>query len=93
MPLFYYWCEPCQNRFYKLLQTAPTSQKVECPKCSGEAVRAPQAPTTKSMEKIDNGLMARAVERPADAERMFKERSQVDYEEKDAIRRDFKPVK
>lgn len=92
MPLFYYACPACENRFPKLLSPDKAKEPQICPKCQKQAERAPQAPTTQVMEKIDNGLMARAVERPADAERIFKDRSMVDYEEQAAVRQDFKKV-
>lgn len=37
--------------------------------------RAPKPPTTNVAERLDNGLMPRAVERPADAERLYHERA------------------
>ena len=42
-------------------------------------VRAEGAPTSaRLLETLDNGLMARRVERPADAERLYKERARQD---------------
>lgn len=38
-------------------------------------VRNPKPPTSNVVERLDNGFMARAVERPADAERLYKERA------------------
>jgi len=38
----------------------------------------PGAPTTRIVESLDNGLMPRAIERPAESERLFKERAEAD---------------
>jgi hypothetical protein len=39
--------------------------------------RARSVPGTSVKEVLDNGLMSRPLERPADAERLFRERSRV----------------
>jgi hypothetical protein len=40
--------------------------------------RTPKAPTAQVTETLDNGFMARRVERPAEAERLYKERARLD---------------
>lgn len=75
MPLFYFFCEPCQKRFFKLLKGDQAKGGYECPTCSKIAARAPQAPSSQVLEVVDNGLMPRKIERYADAQRIFKERS------------------
>ncbi len=92
MALYYYKCEKCKMQMSRILPADKSKAPQECIWCGGTAIRAPRAPSTAVMEKIDNGLMARAVVRPADAEKMFKDRSLVDYEEKEAVRQDFKNI-
>jgi hypothetical protein len=41
-------------------------------------VRESKAPTANVVESLDNGFMAKRVVRPADAERLFKERAAND---------------
>lgn len=54
-----------------------SGRSLECPKCNHPWVwRIASAPTTSIVERLDNGLMTRPVERPADSERLFRERSQ-----------------
>lgn len=54
-----------------------SGRSLECPKCNHHLVkRITSAPTTSIVERLDNGLMTRPVERPADSERLFRERSQ-----------------
>jgi len=43
-------------------------------KCGADMVRVMGVPSTHIMERLDNGIMPRALERYADAERLFKER-------------------
>jgi hypothetical protein len=47
---------------------------VTCPNCLRAATRKPQGASVSVYETIDNGVQARATVRPADAERIFKER-------------------
>ncbi|MDE2103612.1 MAG: hypothetical protein KGL39_40615 [Patescibacteria group bacterium] len=39
--------------------------------------RQPKAPSSNVVETLDNGIMVRALERPAEAERLYKEHVQV----------------
>jgi hypothetical protein len=43
--------------------------------CDAQLARVPKAPTTQITETLDNGLMARKLERPADAEQIYHERA------------------
>ncbi len=59
--------------------TLLTPQTVEhpamtCLSCGAVMARVPRGPGAQKVEVLDNGAMARAVERPADAERLYKER-------------------
>lgn len=77
MPIYNTVCSKC----YKLgkIVSDVTFDKVplikKMCKCGYCVKQLPTGPTTKKMEKLDNGAMPRAVERLADAERIMKERA------------------
>lgn len=77
MPLFHYKCDACGEQRRRLLVAARGNEVWPCPQpgCGGAMRRAPKPPTTNVAERLDNGLMPRAVERPADAERLYHERA------------------
>lgn len=79
MALYNFKCPVCQASIRKLLNLkgAEGFAGRGCSKegCTGTWERDQVGPTTEKLEKIDNGLMPRAVERNADAERLFKERA------------------
>lgn len=45
-----------------------------CKSCQSPLVRTPKAPTTRVVERLDNGLMVKALERLADAPELHRER-------------------
>jgi len=48
---------------------------MKCPECEeGVMLRAPSSVTSRMTETLDNGLMTRRIERPANAENLYKER-------------------
>lgn len=49
-----------------------------CPTCSKPLKRTPKPASTSIMETLDNGLMPRKVERLANAEEIFHDRSQIE---------------
>jgi len=55
---------------------------VKCPICKVPMTRESEAPTSRVVEVLDSGLMSRRVERPADAERLYKERADKDNKDK-----------
>lgn len=72
MPMFHFRCEACEEPVSRLLP----SDKVgpgSCPKCKGKLKREPKGASSRTVEKLDNGAMPRAVERLSDIERMRKE--------------------
>ena len=76
MPLYYYECEKCGTSTRRLLTPAEAKIVQPCiPPCEGFLKRTPKGPTAQVVERLDNGFMARALERPADAERLFRERA------------------
>lgn len=75
MPVFNYLCEACGQPVRRLCPADQALMPPPCPKCAGKLVRRPIAPSTHVKEKLDNGAMPKAVERFADAERLYKERA------------------
>lgn len=73
MPVFHYFCFQCQKETKKLL--AKEVDSLECPFCGAELERDMKGPSARVVEKLDNGVMRRSVERLADAERLYKDRA------------------
>lgn len=74
MPVFNYTCDKCAKSFRKLLPRA--TPEVAC-QCGGVSKRnMATVPGLSVYEHLDNGVMARAIDRPADAAKMFRERSE-----------------
>jgi ribosomal protein S27E len=69
----------CQACGAKTARLAPSYSAVpkDCGSCGGVLARAPTGPSTQVMERLDNGAMPRAVERLADAERLYEERARA----------------
>lgn len=78
MPVFNYGCRACGATRRVLAEVEP--ERLFCDVCDWEMERAHEPPTTVTKEVLDNGWMARRVERWSDAERIFKERSRQDRE-------------
>lgn len=82
MPIFHFQCPGCGFRLRKILGYIDENQVI-CPGCGQGANRVPSAPSTTVKEVLDNGLMIRPVERIADAERIFRERSKTSEQVKE----------
>jgi putative FmdB family regulatory protein len=78
VPLYYFTCDACKTDVRRILTPARAGAAVACPKCKGELRRTPKGATANVIERLDNGLMTKAVERPAEAERLYKERAEAD---------------
>jgi putative FmdB family regulatory protein len=74
MPLYRYRCSVCELDVTRI-HGAKERPELACAECGGTLVRNPRGPSTQVVEKLDNGAMGRAVERLADAERLYHERS------------------
>lgn len=74
MALYNYRCDGCGKKARKI-STPEQQQTPQCPDCVQDMVRDPTGPSSQKMERLDNSLMPRRVERLADAERLHKERS------------------
>ena len=76
MPVFCFNCKKCDIQALLLRNKAPDPPT--CEKCHKAMVRITKGATSRITEVLDNGLMTRKVERPAEAERLFKERADAD---------------
>ena len=75
MALFNLLCTKCGNTkriFGDTYDAIDIKQKI-C-KCHYQMIRVSNGPSTRILEKLDNGSMVKALERYADAERIFQER-------------------
>ena len=72
MPLFYYYCTQCDIYSKRILEKPIKSN---CIKCSFILIRTPKPPSSQKLETIDNGYMARRIERPVDIGELTKERA------------------
>ncbi len=78
MPLYYFKCIHCNSRVNVFCKTEKLKEERHCVKCNTVLKRAPNAPSTNVKETLDNGIMARRVERIADAEEVNRERARQD---------------
>lgn len=82
MPLFHWACPVCNVVLRRILDAKGNEYVVigSCPTkdCPGALKRAPKPPTAQAVETLDNGFMVRRLERPVDAERLYRERAQQD---------------
>jgi putative FmdB family regulatory protein len=83
MPAYHFECPSCSHRRTKLLSVSKSKEAQKCEKCGGEMVRNISPPTSQTLERLDNGFMNRAIERPVDAERLYKERANKDPSKED----------
>lgn len=73
MPLFNLKCTECGEVYRKI---ADSLEEVgDCKFCGAAVEWQAKGPSVQKKETLDNGVMPRAVERLADAERLFKERA------------------
>lgn len=77
MPLYHFTCPACQVGVRKVVPVSE-AERVRCPACGGALKRVPKPPTCTVTETLDNGFMTKRLERPADAERLYKERGALD---------------
>jgi hypothetical protein len=80
MPLYNFRCtnEKCQKLTKRIMSVQDyddSSGWISCPDCAFTALREMSGATSKAMERLDNGFMARPVERLSEAQRIFAERA------------------
>lgn len=79
MPLYHFVCGgPEHHRVRRIFSSEAAAALKVCPTCATPMERTPHPPTAQVVERLDNGWMTKAIERPADAERIFKERADKD---------------
>jgi len=71
LPLFKLRCGRCEKE-KKVMRDSPPK---ECCPCGGEFQRAGNGPSSQVVERLDNGLMPKPLERLVDAERLHQERA------------------
>jgi hypothetical protein len=76
MPMFHVRCKGCRSEDDRLLSFVGEISLQLCRTCGEKKMRrAPRGPSVQVMERLDNGAMPRAVERLADAERLYADRA------------------
>lgn len=77
MPMYRFKCDVCLTTTAKLLLDNARAKAFDgtgCPSCSaGKLKRDARPASSRVTETLDNGVMARKIERPADAERLYYE--------------------
>jgi uncharacterized Zn finger protein len=69
-------CPKCGETARKLLKPEVFKAGVPCPKCQTHMERSGNV-TSAKMEKLDNGVMTRSIERIADVEEAMRERGKL----------------
>lgn len=75
MPKFTFECKDCDFTKDLLRPTCPPVGVVVCGHCNKPMARLAGAASSRMVEVLDNGLMTKRVERPANAEALYKERA------------------
>ncbi len=75
MPLYYFECKKCNRQLRKILPGRVGKGLPHCPECGVNMERLHKPPTTQVLETLDNSLMPKKVERLANAEQLYKDRS------------------
>ena len=78
MPRFTYKC-PTHLEFQITLETR--TKTAPCPRCNTESRAMIKSGSFQTIERLDNGLMAKAVERLSNIEEIMEERDRVHSEE------------
>jgi putative FmdB family regulatory protein len=74
VPIYHYECQACHKPSKHLLPAALAKTPPPCSECQGELRRTPQGASVNGVTKLDNGIMAKALERPDDVERLHRDR-------------------
>jgi DNA-directed RNA polymerase subunit RPC12/RpoP len=72
MARFHYKCEACAKDVQRIFSPEEAKQVWLC-ECGGILRRNPRPPTSRTVERLDNGFMTKAVERLSEAPRLFHE--------------------
>lgn len=76
MPFFTYRCDACSLTERRLVEAGDRDRPAPCSVCAGivKRVRVADVGVSK-VERLDNGVMAKSVERFSDAERLHHDRA------------------
>jgi predicted RNA-binding Zn-ribbon protein involved in translation (DUF1610 family) len=77
MALFRITCDSCGLKAARLGDTEADALKKSCPSCGSQVKREATGLSATLKECLDNGVMPRALERLADAERLYRDRAQA----------------
>ena len=78
MPRYALYCINCEETSNVIRPDVKSLVSARCRRCGSSLERYEIPPTSRIIETLDNGLMTRAVERPADTERLYKEKAEAD---------------
>lgn len=78
MPIYNYVCPKCGAKKARLRAPKDENLKATCTNCPADMVRDRGGPSSRVVEIRDNGIMGKAVEQVADAERIYYERAHQD---------------
>lgn len=74
MPLYHFKCCKCHKPARKILPASEANKTHIC-QCGHTLTREHRPPSTVAKEILDNGVMVKAVERPSEAEELYKTRA------------------
>lgn len=77
MALYHFICQGCGEATRRILEPSEVNG-LTCKGCGAALKRDPQPPSTQVLERLDNGAMARRVERLSNAEQLYRDRANAD---------------
>lgn len=80
--MFYTQCRSCGVVAARMLASSADMKTCRCKVCNGQIKRVPRPPSTVMTERLDNGIMPKAVVRPTNAEEMYLDHAKNDPMEK-----------
>ena len=75
MPAYHFICLECERKQTRVFMDKSCVDTAACISCGGKVKRVATGPSSQIMEKLDNGIMVKAVERLHNAEELFEERA------------------
>lgn len=78
MPIFNFICPKCGTKKARLRAPKDEDKRSVCPNCPSDMVRDHGGASSRVVEVRDNGIMGKAVEQVADAERLYYDRAHQD---------------
>jgi hypothetical protein len=82
MPLIHLICNKCKDTTRRIVRKTNLSNWGNCVKCAGLLERAPTGSSSQVVETVDNGVLRKAITRPAEIERLVQERAKSDPSKK-----------